>query len=188
MVRSIGLKWVAVAGFTGQCYISRGAAGEPIRTQGTKTTSRITNMTMKKLITLAAVATGLGLASMTGVAAEPNSACSTIVFHKEFLDKYPMAPAVCRQVDVKNGVKSAKFSAKILDLDKGSVKVQFLNVAGNPVAGMEPLTFTPAAGAKLTVNGKSTKYSELKNGDSLNFWVSENRVGILTDMDSEPAK
>lgn len=145
-------------------------------------------MTMKKILTLAAVATGLGFAGLAGAAAEPNSACSTIVFAKEFLDKYPRAPAVCRQVDVKNGVKSAKFSAKILDLDKGSIKVQFLNVAGDAVAGMEPLTFTPAAGAKLTVNGKSTKYTDLKNGDSLNFWVSENRVGILTDLDSETAK
>jgi len=63
--------------------------------------------------------------------------------------------------------------------------VQFLNVAGTPVEGMEPLTFTPAEGASLSVNGKATKYSDLKSGDTLNFWVSENRAGILTDLDSD---
>jgi hypothetical protein len=144
-------------------------------------------MTIKKYLTLAAVATGLCAASLTGVAAEPNSACSTMVYHKSFLDQYPRAPAVCRQVDVKNGVKSAKFTGKVVSRDKGAITVQFLNVAGDAVAGMEPATFTPAEGARLTVNGKTTKYSDLKNGDTLNFWVSENRAGILTDLDSDKA-
>ena len=144
-------------------------------------------MTIKKYLTLAAVATGLCAASMTGTAAEPNSACSTMVYHKSFLDQYPRAPAVCRQVDLKNGVKSAKFTGKIVKRDKGSITVQFLNVAGDPVAGMEPATFTPAEGATLTVNGKTTKYSDVKDGDTLNFWVSENRAGILTDLDSDKA-
>jgi hypothetical protein len=144
-------------------------------------------MKILKSLTLAAAATGLGLASMAGNAADaPAMAmakCSDIVYHKEFLDKYPKAPAVCRSVSVKNGVKSAKFSAKVVGLDKGSVKVQFLNVAGDPVAGMEPLSFTPKEGATLSVNGKHEKYKDLKSGDSLNFYVSENRVGIVTDPD-----
>ena len=136
-----------------------------------------------KGIALAAVAAGMGIASMGASAADaPAMAkCSDIVYHKEFLDKYPRAPAVCRSVSVKNGVKSAKFAAKIVGLEKGSIKVQFLNVAGDPVAGMEPLSFTPKEGAKLSVNGKLEKYRDLKTGDSLNFYVSENRVGIVTD-------
>ncbi len=142
-------------------------------------------MKIIKSLTLAAAATGMGLASMAGYAADTPAVavakCSDVVYHKEFLDKYPKAPAVCRSVSVKNGVKSAKFTAKVVGLEKGAVKVQFLNVAGDPVAGMEPLSFTPAEGAKLSVNGKLEKYRDLKAGDSLNFYVSENRVGIVTD-------
>ncbi|MEO8307308.1 MAG: hypothetical protein ABI616_04625 [Pseudomonadota bacterium] len=111
----------------------------------------------------------------------PMAKCSDIVYHKDFLDKYPKAPAVCRWVSMKNGVKSAKFAAKVVGLDKGAVKVQFLNVAGDPVAGMDTMTFTPKEGATLSVNGKHEKYKDLKAGDSLNFYVSENRVGIVTD-------
>jgi hypothetical protein len=144
-------------------------------------------MKVKTSLTLAAVAAGLGLASMTVSAAEPNSACSTMVYHKSFLDQYPRAPAVCTQVDMKNGVKSAKFTGKVVSREKGAITVQFLNVAGDPVGGMEPATFTPAEGAKLTVNGKTTKYSDLKKGDTLNFWVSENRAGIVTDLDADKA-
>ena len=140
-------------------------------------------MKIMKSLTLAAVATGLGLATMGASAADMHNECSNIVFNQEFLDKYPKAPAVCRSVAVKNGVKSAKFAAKVVGLDKGSVKVQFLNVAGDPVAGMEPLLFTPKEGATLSVNGKHVKYKDLKAGDSLNIYVSENRVGILTDPD-----
>jgi hypothetical protein len=140
-------------------------------------------MNISKNLVLAAVAAGLGVASMGASAADaaPMAKCSDIVYHKEFLDKYPRAPAVCRSVSVKNGVKSAKFTAKVVGLEKGSVKVQFLNVAGDPVAGMEPLTFTPKEGAKLSVNGKLEHYRDLKSGDSLSFYVSENRVGIVTD-------
>lgn len=140
-------------------------------------------MKIIKSIALAAAATGLGVVSMGASAADaaPMAKCSDIVYHKEFLDKYPKAPAVCRSVSVKNGVKSAKFAAKVVGLDKGSIKVQFLNVVGDPVGGMEPLTFTPKEGATLSVNGKHEKYKDLKAGDSLNFYVSENRVGIVTD-------
>jgi hypothetical protein len=142
-------------------------------------------MKIMKSLTLAAAAAGLGLASMGASAADaPAMAvakCSDIVYNKEFLDKYPKAPAVCRSVSVKNGVKSAKFKAKVVGLEKGSIKVQFLNVADTPVAGMEPLTFTPKEGAKLSVNGKLEKYRDLKAGDSLSFYVSENRVGVVTD-------
>ena len=56
-----------------------------------------------------------------------------------------------------------------------------------PGRGHGTATFTPAEGASLTVNGKTTKYSDLKSGDTLNFWVSENRAGILTDLDSDKA-
>jgi hypothetical protein len=142
-------------------------------------------MKIMKSLTLVAAAAGLGLASMAGNAADAPAVavakCSDIVYHKDFLDKYPKAPAVCRSVAVKNGVKSAKFTAKVVGLEKGSIKVQFLNVAGDPVAGMEPLSFTPKEGAKLSVNGKLEKYRDLKSGDSLSFYVSENRVGIVTD-------
>jgi hypothetical protein len=138
-------------------------------------------MTRMKFLTLATVATGLGLASMVGNAADMNNKCSDMTYKKEFLDKYPKAPAVCRTVSVKNGVHSAMFSGKVVGMDKGSVTVQFTNVVGDPVAGMDPLTFTPTSGSKLHVNGKVESYKDLKKGDKLDFWVSENRVGVVTD-------
>jgi hypothetical protein len=138
-------------------------------------------MTRTKFLTLATLATGLGLASMVGSAADMNNKCSDMTYKKEFLDKYPKAPAVCRTVSVKNGVHSAMFSGRVMGVDKGSVTVQFTNVVGDPVAGMDPLTFTPASGAKLHVNGKTESYKDLKKGDKLDFWVSENRVGVVTD-------
>lgn len=142
-------------------------------------------MKTMKSVSLAALATALCLASTAGSAADtiPVAKCSDIVFHKEFLDRYPKAPAICESVTVKNGVRSAKFSARVVGLDKGTVNVQFVNVAGDPVAGMEPLSFTPPAGAKLRVSGKTVSYRDLKSGDKLNFYVSENRVGVLTDPD-----
>jgi hypothetical protein len=144
-------------------------------------------MKITKSLSLVALAAGLGVASMGASAADMNNKCSDMVYHKSFLDKYPKAPAVCRTVSVKNGVHSAMFAANVTKIEKGSITVQFLNVAGDPVAGMDPLTFTPATDAKLHINGKVETYKDVKSGDKLDFWVSENRVGIVTDPEEVTA-
>jgi hypothetical protein len=48
------------------------------------------------------------------------------------------------------------------------------------VAGDDLSTFTakPAPGTVLYVNGKATAWKDLKVGDKLTVWVSENRFSV----------
>jgi hypothetical protein len=76
---------------------------------------------------------------------------------------------------VYQGKKYAKFNAKVYLVDADAVTLTFLNVAGDDLS-----TFTakPAANTVLYVNGKATAWKDLKPGDKITVWVSENRFSV----------
>lgn len=144
---------------------------------------------MKKIskVSLAAALALGAVASVPSFAAEA-SPCTSVVYHQDFIKAYPYAPAACQAVVDKGGVKKIHFIARVSEVNKDSVKVVFLNVAGNPIdthTGRKDLTFTAAPNANLSVNGKKIKVGELKKGDKLDFWIPENRVGLYTDAEAD---
>ena len=137
-------------------------------------------MKMMKYVVAALVV--LAPVSMTwAVTPDPESLpkvnCSDFKFSQAFLAKYPKAPAACLEGRVYKGHKYAKFSAKVFLNSPDRTTVQFLNVSGDPI---ETISFKPAAGATLTFNGKKVKYSDLKPGDPLTFWMPESRMSVQT--------
>ncbi|MEJ1964941.1 MAG: hypothetical protein WDO56_26760 [Gammaproteobacteria bacterium] len=125
-----------------------------------------------KLVAVAFVATPLvGLAQD-----EVKLSCiKDIVYSQEFLAHYPKAGAACREVLVRDGTKWARFDADVVKVKGNEVTASFIDSYKNPVA---TLTFAAAPEARVTVNGKETKYSDLQKGDTLSFWMPESRVGF----------
>ena len=130
------------------------------------------------------VGLALPLSIELGVAAAPKIdpdklpvvACSDLKWNAEFLAKYPKAPAACLEARVYKGKRYAKFMGKVYIQDPAYLTVTFLNVAGDPLT-----TFTykpPSADAIVYVNGKPTKYKDIKVGDKLTVWVSEDRFAV----------
>ncbi len=102
--------------------------------------------------------------------------CSTLHWNQQFLAKYPKAPAACQEARVYKGKKYAKFNAKVYLVDQdGSVTLTFLNVAGDDLS---TFTYKPVGDSVLYVNGKATQYKDLKPGDKVTVWVSENRFSV----------
>src|SRR6516164_1990681 len=122
-------------------------------------------------------------APLTGVWAatpDPNSlpkvSCSDFKYSQEFLAKYPKAPAACLEGRTYKGVNYAKFSAKVAKVSSSGVTVQVLNTAGTPIT---PLTIKPAdQNAFILVDGKQTHMTDLKEGDSVTFWVPQSRMEV----------
>jgi hypothetical protein len=117
----------------------------------------------------------LGVAAAPKVDPEalPKVACSDLKWNAEFLAKYPKGPAACLEARVYKGKRYAKFMGKVYLQDPAYLTVTFLNVAGDPLN-----TFTykpPSADAIVYVDGKPTKYKDIKVGDKLTVWVSESR-------------
>jgi hypothetical protein len=107
---------------------------------------------------------------------QPKLSCvKDITFSQEFLAKYPHAGDLCREVVMKDGMKWARFDANVVEVNGDQVTVNFVDKYGQ---GGRTLTFVPSADARVTVDGKSEKASDLKRGDSLTFWVPESRMGF----------
>ena len=106
----------------------------------------------------------------------PKLSClKDIVFSQEFLKKYPNAGAVCKEVVVKEGTKWARFDANVVSVKGNQVTANFMGSGQNTVS---TVTFAVSPEAKVQMNGKEIKATELMAGDSLSFWVPESRAGF----------
>jgi hypothetical protein len=120
--------------------------------------------------------TGLALADTPF--SDPNSlpkvSCDDIHYSDAFLKRYPKAPASCLEGRIYNGEKWAKFKAKVYIVNLPDfITVEMLDVAGNPVS---TFSLKPAATDKIEVNGTPMSFSEVKPGDVITFWKSEQRL------------
>ena len=113
----------------------------------------------------------------------PKESCSNIAWSPAFLKDYPTAPAACRQVIVKDGVKFATFDGKV-----AKVGPQFVEVAVSDVAGIaiSTIAFQIGKGGRVTIDDKVEKVKDLKVGDQLTFWVREGQFGISPTLTDEP--
>lgn len=108
--------------------------------------------------------------------AAPDMSCFNVRFSLDFLDRYPMAPALCQGVVEKDGVLFAKMTATVTRRDKKAVFVGFKNVAGTVLSELE---LAPAEGSTVTIGGKTYKWSDVKVGDTLSFYLPERALSIV---------
>ncbi|MCU0976783.1 MAG: hypothetical protein MUC71_10815 [Steroidobacteraceae bacterium] len=129
------------------------------------------------------------MAPMATLAADepPKSAsCYQLRYSDEILDRYPMAPAICEEVVVKDGVRYARMDGTVVGRDKDVITVGFKNVFGTKVMD---LAVQPAPDSTLTMNGKEIKWAGVKRGDSITFYLPERAFGFVTSPGiDEPLK
>jgi hypothetical protein len=100
-------------------------------------------------------------------------ACSEVKYSSEFLAKYPEAPAACLEAREHNGKRYAKFNAKVYLNSADRTTVELLNVRGDRLS---TFSFKPGPDAGVNIDGKKTKFTDLKAGQTISFWVSEDRM------------
>ncbi len=103
------------------------------------------------------------------------SCISNIVFSHEFLARYPNAGGACREVKVENGTKWARFDADVTEVRGNRVTADFVDSYDRKLS---TIVFDAHPDERVTVNGRSTRYSSLKPGDKLSFWMPADRVGF----------
>jgi hypothetical protein len=126
------------------------------------------------LITALALPLSIGAATAGDLSDMPKVACTDLKYSKEFLDKYPQAPAACLEGRVaEDGKKYGKFTAKVYLNSAEATTVQLLNVMGDPLT---TFSFKPGPDASVVIEGEKTKFTDLKTGEKITFWVSEDRM------------
>ena len=104
------------------------------------------------------------------IAAEPTMKFPGV---DEFLKKYPDAPAACIEAREYNGKRYAKFNAKVYLNSADRTTVTLQDPAGKDLS---TFSFRPAPGAAVKINGKDTRFTDLRTGEVISFWVSEDRM------------
>lgn len=115
-----------------------------------------------------------GLATAASKAVDPDKLpkveCSSLRFSKEFLDKYPKAPAACLEARVYKGKTYMKVKGKVYVVDKPTVTIAFMNAYGNTlgtVAVKNPKSL------RVIINGEEKDVADLRQNEELTFWVPE---------------
>ncbi len=107
------------------------------------------------------------------MASDHKIACTEVKYSSEFLAKYPDAPAACLEAVEKGGKRYAKFNARVFLNSPDRTTVELLNVKGDRLS---TFSFKPAADAGVVINDKKVKFTDLKKGETISFWVSEDRL------------
>ena len=123
-------------------------------------------------------AVSTALSAESPMASDHKIACSEVKYSSEFLSKYPDAPAACLEAVEKEGKRYAKFNARVFLNSADRTTVELLNVKGDPLT---TFSFKPAPDAGVMIDGKKTKFTDLKKGETISFYVSEDRL-TATDL------
>lgn len=140
-------------------------------------------MTYTKTIALSLLALpAFALAAAPEVPA-PAESCSNIQWSPDFLQNYPKAPAACRDVTVKDGVKYARFDGVVAKVGDNYVQVSISDVADIPIS---MIAFQIGVGGTVTIGDKTERVRDLKVKDRLTFWVREGQFGISPTLVDKP--
>ena len=133
---------------------------------------------MKAIFAL--VVCGAAAAPLLSAAQEPEklSCIKDVVYSQQFLAKYPRAPAGCREVELRDGQKWIRFEARVVKVDGNQMTADFIDNHDQTIA---TLTFQAGPNAMVQVDGRDTKYKNLKSGDDLTLWVPESRFGFYSN-------
>jgi hypothetical protein len=112
------------------------------------------------------------------MASDHKIACSEVKYSSEFLTKYPDAPAACLEAVEKGGKRYAKFNARVYLTSEDRTTVELLNVRGDRLS---TFSFKPNPDASVDMDGKKVRFHDLRVGETISFWVSEDRL-TATEM------
>lgn len=99
--------------------------------------------------------------------------CAEVKYSKEFLAKWPNSPAACLEARDHDGKRYVKFNAKVYLNSADRTTVELLNVRGDRLS---TFSFKPAPGTGINIDGKKVAFTDLKPGDEITFWVSQDRL------------
>ncbi len=129
------------------------------------------------LVTALALPLAIGCAANAAKPVDPNKLtkveCSALKFSDAFLARYPKAPDACLEARELEGKRYAKFDAKVYITGKEITTVNLMNAKGDVV---DTFSLKPGPEQKIKINGKDTKFSDLRVGEKITFWVPEDRM------------
>jgi hypothetical protein len=96
--------------------------------------------------------------------------CTQITWSPEMLAKHPKIASACQEVMQRDGKNYVKFEGEVKKVSKGGTEVVM------DMKGGDKLTLNPQPDRTVMVGGKKVPVKSLRPGDTLTFYVPEDRV------------
>lgn len=112
------------------------------------------------------------------------ASCAAVEWNKDMLAQYPRIAEGCQEVVTSQGRKWARFGADFVQRHRdGSVTLNFRDRQGR---SMEELTLMPADQQRVSIDGRSYRFSELTRGQQLNLYVPEGMYALALEPGAPP--
>jgi hypothetical protein len=140
------------------------------------------------------IAAAVALTAAAGVFAQSSSVdkaftangdnCVAVNWSAETLDKYPAIASACQEVMQKDGKTYVKFEGEVKKVAKGGSEV-VMKMKG----GKQDLVLNPPEGRTVYIGGKKTPVKSLRPGDTLTFYVPEDRfIAAVMETPAAPVE
>jgi len=139
------------------------------------------------------IAAAFALAAAAGVNAQSSvdkaftasgTDCLSVNWSAATLDKYPYIAAACQEVMQKDGKTYVRFDGEVKKVAKGGTEV-VMKMKG----GKQDLVLNPPEGRTVYVGGKKTPVKSLRPGDTLTFYIPEDRfIAAVMETPAAPVE
>jgi hypothetical protein len=99
----------------------------------------------------------------------PKVECSSLHFSKEFLNRYPKAPAACQEARIYQGKTYMKVKGKLYVADKPALSFAFEDTYGNALGTVT----LKNPRLRVIIDGKPTTIDQVSIDQDLTFWVPD---------------
>jgi hypothetical protein len=135
---------------------------------------------VNKTSTVGAAAVLLALAWAQPSMAQGN--CGNIQFTGDITNRFPQARNACLDVVTREGQQYAHFQARVARVQGNTVEAEFKLPDGTY---SRPISVTPAADARVKIQGRTYRYRDLSRGQELDLYVPPDRWEIAVPNDPE---
>jgi hypothetical protein len=137
-------------------------------------------LAVNKTSTVGAAAVLLALAWAQPSMAQGN--CGNIQFTGDITNRFPQARNACLDVVTREGQQYAHFQARVARVQGNTVEAEFKLPDGTY---SRPISVTPAADARVRIQGRTYRYRDLSRGQELDLYVPPDRWEIAVPNDPE---
>lgn len=111
--------------------------------------------------------------------ATDRASCTDIDWHRNLVQDYPWVGDACHETVMVNGQKWARFEAEFQELTRdGTVISDFRDERGRSLGRVN---LEPDSDQRVLLDGRPTRFSDLRRGQVLNFYAPEGVYALTTE-------
>ena len=112
--------------------------------------------------------------------------CAEVDWHQNMMRDYPWVANGCHEAIVVDGQKWARFEAVFQQLNRdGTITSNFRNDRGRSLGEVK---LRPSPDQRVLLDGRPTRFSDLRRGQTLNFYAPEGMYAFATEPGAPPAE